>query len=119
VSRSAPQRTSTTPTTIHKAFSNILFFLFYFYFFNDVSLGLSALGRSEIRIRQKAKSVSPMQKYEKTLNAKTFRAHFSIFDYKGKEQATIIRKTKRFSIPERAVQYLKTKRTTETPPIRP
>lgn len=31
----------------------------------------------------------------------------------------IIRKTKRFSIPERAVQYLKTKRTTETPPIRP
>lgn len=36
VSRSAPQRTSTTPTTIHKAFSNILFFLFYFYFFNDV-----------------------------------------------------------------------------------
>nr|DAS89268.1 MAG TPA: hypothetical protein [Caudoviricetes sp.] len=31
----------------------------------------------------------------------------------------IIRKTKRFSIPERAVQYLKTKRTAETPPIRP
>lgn len=30
----------------------------------------------------------------------------------------IIRKTKRFSIPERAVQYLKTKRTAETPPIR-
>ena len=88
VSRSAPQRTSTTPTTIHKAFSNILFFLLYFYFFNDVSLGLSVLGRSEIRIRQKAKSVSPMQKYEKTLNAKTFRAHFSLFDYKGKEQAT-------------------------------
>jgi hypothetical protein len=47
-----------------------------------------ALGGSEIRIRQKAKSVSPMQKYEKTLNAKTFRAHFSLFDYKGKEQAT-------------------------------
>lgn len=34
-------------------------------------------------------------------------------------EAYIIRKTKRFSIPERAVQYLKTKRTTETPPIRP
>lgn len=32
--------------------------------------------------------------------------------------AFIIRKTKRFSIPERAVQYLKTKRTAETPPIR-
>lgn len=31
----------------------------------------------------------------------------------------IIRKTKRFSIPERAVQYLKTKRTAETPPVRP
>lgn len=43
--------------------------------------GLSVLGRSEIRIRQKAKSVSPMQKYEKTLNAKTFRAHFSLFVY--------------------------------------
>lgn len=33
--------------------------------------------------------------------------------------ASIIRKTKRFSIPERAVQYLKTKRTAETPPVRP
>ena len=43
------------------------------------SPGLSALGGSEIRIRQKAKSVSPMQKYEKTLNAKTFRAHFFTF----------------------------------------
>jgi hypothetical protein len=52
------------------------------------SPGLSALGGSEIRIRQKAKSVSPMQKYEKTLNAKTFRAHFSLFAYKGKGQAT-------------------------------
>ena len=31
-----------------------------------------------------------MQKYEKTLNAKTFRAHFSIFDYKGKEQALLL-----------------------------
>ena len=31
---------------------------------------------------------------------------------------SIIRKTKRFSIPERAVQYLKTKRTAP-PPFRP
>ncbi|MBS6913000.1 MAG: hypothetical protein KH188_10620 [Prevotella sp.] len=29
-----------------------------------------------------------MQKYEKTPNAKTFRAHFSLFSYNGKEQAT-------------------------------
>ena len=31
-----------------------------------------------------------MQKYEKTLNAKTFRAHFSIFAYKGKGQALLL-----------------------------
>lgn len=35
------------------------------------------------------------------------------------EDINIIRKTKRFSIPERAVQYLKTKRTAGIPPIRP
>lgn len=35
------------------------------------------------------------------------------------EAQSIIRKTKRFYIPERAVQYLKTKRTAETHPIRP
>lgn len=50
------------------------------------SPGLSALGGSEIRIRQKAKSVSPMQKYEKTLNGKTFRAHFLFLTIKGKNK---------------------------------
>ncbi len=43
------------------------------------SPGLSALGGSEIRIRQKAKSVSPMQKYEKNPECQNIQGSFFYF----------------------------------------
>ena len=56
--------------------------------------------------------------YEVTIGDELWELKTEVFKNKS-ETLYIIRKTKRFSIPERAVQYLKTKRTAETPPIRP
>lgn len=55
------------------------------------------------------------------LSPKRIRAYRNLNNVEGIAMCfpDIIRKTKRFSIPERAVQYLKTKRTAGTPPIRP